>query len=109
MNHYGKRKSKCQIQNVGRSVLNRSVSERCQRQSVRNRPEAKDQGPVRLQKTGVVHLFHKSFQDVYNVLGAIPGIGNTEVNKDISNKGCSWGMLTWRSTLKVLLMHLLSP
>lgn len=61
--------------------MNQSVSERCQRQNVRERPETKDQGQVGLQKTKVVHLFLKSLLNVYSVLGTIPGIGNTEVKK----------------------------
>lgn len=67
--------------------MNQSVSERCQRQSVKETPEAKDQDQVRLQKTSVVHLFHESLLNVYNVLGTVPVIGNTEVNKDMSIKG----------------------
>lgn len=96
-------------QNVGKSVLNQSVSERCQRQSVRKNLEAKDQGQVRLQKARIVHLLHKSLLNVYNMPGIIPGVGDTEVNKGMSVNGCSGGMLTWCSTLRVLLMHLLSP
>lgn len=98
MNHYGKGKSKCQNQNVGRSVLCQSVSERCQRQGVRKRPKAMDQGQIRLPKTNAVHLFRNSLLNVCNMLGAIPDIGNTEVNEGGSVKGCSWGMLTWSST-----------
>lgn len=98
MNHYSKGKSKCQIQNVGRSVLCQSVSGGHQSQGVRERPKAMDQGQIRLQKTNVVHLIWISLLNVYNMLGTIPGIGNTEVNKGRSIKGSSWDTLTQSST-----------
>lgn len=97
INHYGKGKSKCQIQNVGRSDLNQSVSERCQRQSVRVWPEARDQGQVRLQKTKLFIFSTDLYRMSVNVLGTILDPGKIEVNKDMSIKGCSWGMLTWIS------------
>lgn len=108
MNQCGKGKRKCQIQNVGRSILRQSVSQRCQRQGVRERPKAMDQGPVRLPKTNV-HLFRNFLPHISNMLSSFPGIGNTEVNEARSTKGCSWGRLMWTSTWMVLLMHLLCP
>ena len=81
------------IQNVGRSVLCQSVSERCQRQGVRERPKAMDQGQTRLVETNAVHLFQNLLPNVYNMLGSFPGLGNTEVNEDGSIKGCFWGRL----------------
>lgn len=97
INHYGKGKSKCQIQNVGRSDLNQSVSERCQRQNVRIRPEARDQRQVRLQKTKLFIYFTDLYRMSVNVIGTILNTGKLEVNTGMSIKGCSWGMLTWIS------------